>query len=136
MSSNKKIGNHFEAELCEILFGLGFWAHNMAQNQAGQPADVIAVRNQLAYLIDCKVCSTTKGFDLRRVEDNQESAMELWRDRGNGEGWFAIKLPDGRIYLVAHCTIQAMRIGHSYMSETDIIERGYTPEEWEELCAS
>ena len=57
MATNKKLGNTFEAELCEILFEEGFWAHNLAQNQAGQPADVLAARNGRTYLIDCKVCS-------------------------------------------------------------------------------
>ncbi len=36
MATNKKIGNSFEAEFCEILFQHNFWCHNMAQNQAGQ----------------------------------------------------------------------------------------------------
>ena len=53
--SNKKLGNSFEAELCEILSQHGFWAHNLAQNAAGQPADVIAVKDGEAFLIDCKV---------------------------------------------------------------------------------
>ena len=64
--SNRKLGNSFEAELCEILFENGFWVHNLAQNQAGQPADIIAARNKVAYLIDCKVCSGN-GFPLSRV---------------------------------------------------------------------
>ena len=40
--TNKKLGNSFESTFCEILFQQGFWCHNLAQNQAGQPADVIA----------------------------------------------------------------------------------------------
>ena len=54
-NSNKKNGNHFEEEFCELLALHGFWAHNMAQNQVGQPADVIAVKNGIPVLIDCKV---------------------------------------------------------------------------------
>ena len=42
-NNNKKNGNHFEEEFCELLALHGFWAHNMAQNQVGQPADVIAI---------------------------------------------------------------------------------------------
>ena len=81
MSSNKKLGNGFETEFCEILSAHGFWVHNMAQNQAGQPADVIAVKSGHAYLIDCKVCSS-KSFPLSRVEENQELSMELWKSCG------------------------------------------------------
>ena len=55
--SNKQAGNAFERSFCEMLFSKGFWVHNFAQNRDGQPADVIAVRNGIAYLIDCKVCS-------------------------------------------------------------------------------
>lgn len=73
---NKTLGNHFEGELCELLAENGFWAHNLAQNQAGQPADVIAVKNDVAILIDCKVCSNDR-FSLSRIEDNQEMAMTL-----------------------------------------------------------
>ena len=40
MATNRKLGNTFEAEFCEALYAEGFWVHNMAQNQAGQPADV------------------------------------------------------------------------------------------------
>ena len=72
--SNKKIGNGFEAEFCEKLFQNGYWVHNLAQNAAGQPADVVAVKNGVPYLIDCKVCSG-KVFSVSRIEDNQRMAM-------------------------------------------------------------
>ena len=100
MACNKKLGNDFEAALCEILSKHDFWAHNLAQNQAGQPADVIAVKRGHAYLIDCKVCSSN-GFPLSRVEGNQKLAMSLWKSCGNGEGWFALKLVD-EIIMVPH----------------------------------
>ena len=64
--NNKEIGNKFEQELCEKLSEYGFWTHNLAMNKAGQPADIIAVRNTRAYLIDAKVCSS-RGFALSRV---------------------------------------------------------------------
>ena len=49
--SNKKLGNLFEREFCEILAQHGFWVHNLTQNANGQPADIIAVRNGQAYLV-------------------------------------------------------------------------------------
>ena len=76
--SNKKIGNGFEAEFCEKMFQNGYWVHNLSQNAAGQPADVVAVKNGVPYLIDCKVCSG-KVFSVSRIEDNQRMAMTLWR---------------------------------------------------------
>ncbi len=134
MPSNKKIGNDFEADLCEILFANGFWAHNMAQKAAGQPADVIAVRNRVAYLIDCKVCSTRKGFSLARMEENQNLAMELWKECGNGEGWFAILLPTGKVYMIPHFVIRATRSQKSVMTPDEVFEIGKPLEEWMKQC--
>lgn len=132
--SNKKSGNQFEAELCEILSAYGFWCHNMAQNAAGQPADVIAVKNGRAYLIDCKVCSTNKGFALRRMEENQDLAMELWNECGNGQGWFAIKLPNDDVFMLPHFLIKASRNTQSHLSTGEIFELGKPLEKWVMKC--
>ena len=129
---NRKLGNSFESELCEILFGHGFWCHNLAQNQAGQPADVIAVRNRVAYLIDCKVCSG-KGFPLSRVEENQDSSMTLWKDCGNDEGWFAIQLGD-EIYMVPHFIIRAAMGVKASLTAVDIAWCGTLLGEWIAKC--
>lgn len=127
--SNKKSGNQFETELCEILAEEGFWCHNLAQNAAGQPADVIAVKDGDAYLIDCKVCSQGK-FAFSRIEDNQELAMGLWRDCGNGIGWFALKFADDEIYMVDIVSMRHARNRQSVMTR-DVAEMyGYTLEEW------
>ena len=132
--SNKKSGNQFETELCELLSAYGFWCHNMAQNSAGQPADVIAVRNGKAYLIDCKVCSTDKGFALSRMEENQDLAMKLWNECGNGQGWFAMKLPNDEIFMVPHFLIKALRHVQSHISPAEIFEIGKPLEKWVMKC--
>lgn len=133
MTSNKKVGNDFETKFCEKLFEHGFWTHNLAQNQAGQPADVIAVKNGRAYLIDCKVCSTTKGFALKRVEDNQKQSMQLWWECGNGEGWFAFLLND-EIFMIPHTIIKAFSKLQSKLSPSEISKLGWPVEKWMELC--
>lgn len=97
-ASNKTIGNRFEAELCEMFAEAGWWAHNLAQNQVGQPADVIAVRNNTAVLIDCKDCENDR-FPLSRIETNQEGAMTLWEMRGNAYCYFALRISTG-IYMI------------------------------------
>ncbi len=89
--SNKKLGNSFETDFCQLLYQHGFWVHNFVQSKDGQPADVIAVKNGKAYLIDCKVCSNNY-FNLGRMEENQINAMSLWEAVGNGNGLFAIRL--------------------------------------------
>lgn len=133
MPSNKKIGNDFETALCEILFENGFWAHNLAQNQAGQPADVIAVRNRVAYLIDCKVCSTRKGFDLTRMEENQDLSMTLWKECGNGEGWFAVLLSE-QIYMIPHFVVRALGNQKSSITPSEVFEIGKPLDKWIAGC--
>jgi Holliday junction resolvase len=131
--TNKKIGNDFEQELCDILARYGFWTHNMAMNKSGQPADIIAVKNKTAYLIDAKVCSS-RGFALSRMEENQDLAMELWKECGNGQGWFAIKLPTEEIYMLPHICIQAYGRTQSYLSCSEICEIGKPLEKWVTRC--
>ena len=126
--TNKNIGNDFESRFCEILFGNGFWTHNLAQNASGQPADVIAARNGKTYLIDCKVCSN-QGFALSRIEENQDLSMELWKDTGNGDGWFALKVEE-EIVMIPHFSIKALMREKSVLNLTDIREYGVKLERW------
>lgn len=130
--SNKTIGNRFEQDLCEMLSEYGFWVHNMMMSKAGQPADIIAVRNGKAYLIDAKVCSNDE-FPLKRVEENQTLAMDLWADRGNGQGWFALKLND-EVYMLPHIMIKAFMNTQSKISEAEIRECGTPFGKWVKKC--
>lgn len=126
--SNKKLGNSFESEFCETLADEGFWCHNLAQNAAGQPADVIAVKDGEAYLIDCKVCSRNR-FQFSRIEDNQRMSMEMWRECGNGEGWFAIQF-DSKVYMVDLPSMWNCRNSHASMTEELASEYGIPLGEW------
>ena len=126
--SNKKLGNSFEAEFAEILANDGYWVHLLAQNSAGQPADVIAVRDGESFLIDCKVCSQGK-FLFSRIEENQESAMELWHDCGNGVGWFALKFDD-EIFMVDMTSMRDARDCRSAMTREAAELYGYALEDW------
>ena len=131
--NNKTLGTGFEQELCEKLSEYGFWCHCMAMNKAGQPADIIAVRNKIAYLIDAKVCSS-KGFALSRVEENQELAMTLWNESGNGQGWFALKVPTDEIYMIPHFCIKAHKGIKSHLSFSEIHELGKPLGKWVAKC--
>ena len=132
--SNKKLGNSFEQELCEKLSEYGFWVHCLAMNKSGQPADVIAVRNKQSYLIDAKVVSTRRGFALSRVEENQDLAMDLWNSKGNGQGWFAFKLPTEDIFMIPHFTIKALMCTQSTLSCDEIFQIGKALEKWVKKC--
>lgn len=130
--SNRAIGNGFEDELCNILFANGYWSHNLKQNSSGQPADVIAVRNKVAYLIDAKVCSNDE-FPFSRIEENQDLAMELWKDCDNGIGWFALKLHE-QIYMISHYTMIAYRNKQKSLSAKEIFELGMPIDKWVKKC--
>ena len=97
---NKKLGNDFEQELCQILADAGYWTHNFASKKTGQPADIIAVKNGKAYLIDAKVCMY-EVFPFRRIEDNQHLSMDMWIECGNVTPYFALKARN-EIYMVSY----------------------------------
>jgi Holliday junction resolvase len=129
---NKRIGNSFEQELCEKLSEYGFWTHNLAMNKSGQPADIVAVKNKIAYLIDAKVCSNDI-FPLSRVEENQDLAMDLWKECGNGQGWFALQLGT-QVYMLSHYVIKAYMERQSSLSAKEILELGTPLEKWVKKC--
>ena len=126
---NKKIGNDFEAELCDILAENGYWAHNFAQNKAGQPADIIAAKNRKTVLIDCKVCSDGV-FKFDRIEENQRRAMQLWHDCGNSDGWFALKIPGERVFMFMLPFLLDLETIMPELKEEDIVRLGFMLEEW------
>ena len=101
---NKKLGNKFETELSEILYNAGYWVHLLNQNKNGQPADIIAVKNKKAYLIDAKVCSFEK-FAFKRVEENQRLSMQMFIECGNTTPYFALKARN-EIYMLSYKTIR------------------------------
>ena len=101
---NKKLGNDFEQELCEILADAGYWVHNFANRKNGQPADIIAVKNSISYLIDAKVCSY-EVFPFRRIEENQQLAMNMWTECRNNAPYFALKCRN-EVYMVDWNTIK------------------------------
>ena len=101
---NKKLGNKLEKELSEILYNAGYWVHLLNQNKNGQPADIIAVKNKKAYLIDAKVCSLEK-FAFKRVEENQHLSMQMFIECGNTTPYFALKARN-EIYMLSYKTIR------------------------------
>ena len=132
--SNKSTGNAFEREFCEMLHSNGFWAHNMAANVYGQPADVIAVKNKTSYLIDCKVCSG-RGFALSRIEDNQRFSMLLWQECGNGTGLFAMQLPNKQVVMMSLYVLTALeKVGKTFITNEEIWDMGIPLEEWVRKC--
>lgn len=120
--NNKHIGNCFENQFAKIMSTYGCWVYNTINKAGGQPADIIAVRNGKAFLIDCKVCENDV-FVLSRIEENQRNAMELFAYCNNGEGcYFALKFADESIYIVqAETLFKAADLGTKKFSKFEII---------------
>lgn len=133
MNVNRKVGTGFERDLCLSLSGCGFWAHNLAQNSQGQPFDVIAARNGVSYPIDCKDCSKNI-FKMERIEENQFSAMSLWEEMGNGEGWFALRMMNGAVYFLSFTVIRNLFLMKTVLSASEIKQFGITLGEWVSQC--
>ena len=129
--NNKQAGNEFEREFCEILASDGFWSHFMGGSKNGQPADIIAVRNEKAYLIDAKDCKNDR-FEFRRIEANQDTAMRYWELCGNNQGLFALKTSKG-VYMLPFGLAQSLEIMGAKSLNIEQIEKYCKPyKEWEE----
>lgn len=120
------MGSAFEQLFAQELFDKGFWVLNVPSDKAGQPADIVAVRNGKAYLIDCKVVSS-KTFPLSRVEFNQHCSMQLWEQCGNGIGLFAFSI-NNQIYIMDYQTL--FKVTKKSLTINDIREMSITLEEW------
>jgi Holliday junction resolvase len=92
--NNKKSGTSFEYDFTNLLSQHGFWVHRLQDNHNGQPFDVIAARNCMTYVFDCKDCQNDI-FPLSRIEENQYNAMKLWQECGNSDGLFAMRCSKG-----------------------------------------
>ncbi len=123
MNVNRKVGNGFEKDLCRSLAASGFWCHNLAQNSQGQPFDVIAARNGVSYPIDCKDCAKDI-FKMERIEENQFSAMSLWKETGNGESWFALRMRNGAVYLFSFTVLRELSFLKTVLSSSEIRQAG------------
>ena len=127
--NNKQAGNNFEREFCEQLARDKFWAHFIGGSKNGQPADIIAVRNEHAYLIDAKDCQNDR-FVLSRIENNQDMAMRYWEMCGNNQGIFALNTSKG-VYMLRYGVVQVLEIAGIKSLNMQAIEQYCTPyEEW------
>jgi Holliday junction resolvase len=127
--NNKQAGNNFERKFCEQLARDKFWVHFMGGSKNGQPADIIAVRNENAYLIDAKDCQNDR-FVFSRIEDNQDMAMRYWEMCGNNQGIFALNTSKG-VYMLRYGVVQVLEIAGIKSLNMQSIEKYCTPyEEW------
>ena len=83
MTSNESEGALWEKEVIEHYRSDGWMAIFFPKSpDGGQPCDIIALKDEEALLIECKVC-TTDNLYLGRIEDNQLATMRLAEKTGN-----------------------------------------------------
>lgn len=105
--NNKELGNSFEENLALILADEGYWVSLFPPKtySGSQPADMIAVKNDVAILIDAKTLENKSGrWSITRIEDNQEKAAKRFLECGNSWYNFAILWND-TIYMIPFDTI-------------------------------
>jgi Holliday junction resolvase len=123
--NNKQLGAEFEKEFGAILTNCGYWNHFITPDARGsQPFDYIAAKDGKAYAFDCKT-SAIPTFSMRRVEDNQQMAFDLWTECGNMCPYFAVKYKE-EIYMIPWYALKNFG--------TVRIEEFFTFERWEGIC--
>lgn len=107
--SNKKKGTAYEEEVVKLLSHDGYWSHRIEEDKRGaQPFDVIAVKNKIAYAIDCKTLDTKVHiFYMDRMEENQISAFNKWIECGNTNPLVFVKWRGDITYVIDFVTLQA-----------------------------
>lgn len=131
--SNNKVGQDFEHEFCEMLYDNGFWVHFIERKKSGsQPFDIIASKNNIAFVFDAKTNSGNL-FRLSRIEENQIESMTLFNDRGNKNSFIVIKKDDCDIYIIPFSLVlneienNSKSLKLSELNEYKITDKGRLP---------
>ena len=130
--SNKQLGNKFENYVAQYLFDSGFWVLRIPDTFAGQPVDIITVKNTKAYLIECKHCSNN-AFDTARLEPNQHATFHLWEEAGNGDGYIAINFGQDS-FIISYARLCEISSNKRRISKEVIQKNGMRLEEWIKRC--
>jgi len=98
MGTQKKIGNETEQRVVALFMMDNWWVHLFAYNSAGQPCDIIALKDDKSILADVKHCDNEK-FVLSRIESNQESCFRYASECGVRHCGFIIAYDIGLYWL-------------------------------------
>lgn len=106
----KKIGNDTERKCLDLLQGMGYWCHLFAYNKNGQPCDVVAIKDNKAFLVDVKHCDGDR-FSFGRIEPNQRNCFEYALTCGNGNCGFMIYYEKyGKFNYVSYSRIKSLEL--------------------------
>lgn len=94
-------GAEFERYIANLFYKNGFWVLRIPKNERGaQPFDILAIKGNTIYALDCKVCAK-KSFPIDRIEDNQWISMEVIKQRTEAVAGFVIYHSD-KIYFITY----------------------------------
>lgn len=106
--NNKRLGTAFEREAVKRLSEQGYWVHFITPDNSGkQPFDIIASKDNMPFVADCKT-SATKNFNITRLEDNQIMAFDLWLSRGNTSAFILIKYNES-VYKIPYRMLKGLK---------------------------
>ncbi len=96
-----ELGKSFEEQLCWYLSDNGYYVmYNEKGITGSQPCDIIAIKNNIATLIECKNLESKSGiFNLNRIEANQIQAYKRLKLTDNSNMVLAICWNDNVYYI-------------------------------------
>lgn len=120
---NKVIGNSTEQEFLKILKELRYWCYLTPDKVNGQPCDVIAIRDNVGWLLDVKHCNDNR-FDFTRIEPNQLMCFEYNRILGNNNTGFALYFQRKCIWKILRYDVYCkyLRQGASVNADSEYLE--------------
>lgn len=81
---SKANGDHGESIVAELFKERGYWAHVIQRNRSGQqPFDIVAVKNDMAWLVDAKYVAKGRRFNFSDVQPDQIESMGYAMDFAN-----------------------------------------------------
>lgn len=88
-----KLGKDFEEQLCWWFSKNGYYVlYNEKGITGSQPCDIVAIKNNIATLIECKTLENKTGiFNFNRLEANQFLAYKKFKKSQNTNMIIAIK---------------------------------------------
>ncbi len=118
--NNKRIGNQMERRVANTLYSKGYWVHRLQDNHNGQPFDIVSIKYNKAFCIECKHC-IGKKFNFSRIEQNQRNAFYRLKKCGS-DGYIALQFGnDNAFYIVNYKTINDLEAkGIKNISEEEL----------------
>ena len=81
-SKQLELGNETEEEVAKFFKKNGFWSYITPKKVSGQPVDIIAIKDNVSWLVDAKHLSIKdkSSFPFSRIEANQVDSLTYARN--------------------------------------------------------